>query len=43
LSFRRKSPRPGLVKRVMKWFLLVLLGGLLLFLAYQLWLQFFVG
>jgi len=27
----------------MKWFLLVLLGGLLIFLAYQLWLQFFVG
>jgi len=27
----------------MKWFLLVLLGALLVFLAYQLWQQFFVG
>jgi hypothetical protein len=27
----------------MKWFLLVLLGALLVFLAYQLWLQFFAG
>jgi hypothetical protein len=27
----------------MKWFLLIVLGALLIFLAYQLWQQFFVG
>jgi len=27
----------------MKWFLLLVLGALLVFLAYQLWMQFFVG
>jgi hypothetical protein len=27
----------------MKWFLLIVLGALLVFLGYQLWLQFFAG
>jgi hypothetical protein len=39
----RKAPGRRRVKQFMKYLLLILLAGLMLFLAYQLWQTFFLG
>ena len=43
VSARRKSPGTAELNRSMKYLLMILLVGLLLFLAYQLWQTFFLG